>query len=93
MDIKHIHEANKGVFSVEEKNEVLAKLEYSMAGADKMIIAHTEVNPILSGKGVGKQLVAKAVDYAREHKIKILPLCPFAKAIFDKVPEFNDVLF
>ncbi len=93
MDIKHIHETNKGVFSVEEKNEVLAKLEYSMAGEDKMIISHTEVNPILSGKGVGKQLVAKAVDYAREHKIKILPLCPFAKAIFDKVPEYNDVLF
>ncbi|MBL0330242.1 MAG: N-acetyltransferase [Bacteroidetes bacterium] len=93
MDIKHIHEPNKGLFSVEENNEVLAKLEYSMAGADKMIISHTEVNPVLSGKGVGKQLVAKAVNFAREHKIKILPLCPFAKAIFDKVPEYNDVLF
>lgn len=93
MDIKHIHETNKGVFLVEENNQVLAKLEYSMAGTDKMIISHTEVNPVLSGKGVGKQLVAKAVDYSREHKIKILPLCPFAKAIFDKVPEYNDVLF
>ncbi len=27
-----------------------------------------------------------------EKHIKILPLCPFAKSVFDKVSEFNDVL-
>lgn len=93
MDIKHTHDTNKGIFFVEENNQILAKLEYSMAGVDKMIISHTEVNPILSGKGVGKQLVVKAVEFAREKKIKILPLCPFAKALFEKTPAFNDVLF
>jgi hypothetical protein len=33
---------------------------------------------------VGYQLVKKAVDYAREKQIKIMPLCPFAKSVFDK---------
>lgn len=37
-------------------------------------------------------MVAKAVDFAREKGIKIIPLCPFAKSVFDKVKEFNDVL-
>lgn len=93
IDIEHTHESTRGLFSVEENNEVLAKLEYSMAGTDKMIVSHTEVNAVLSGKGVGKQLVVKAVEFARENKIKILPLCPFAKALFEKTPAFNDVLF
>ena len=41
---------------------------------------------------ISKQMVAKAVEYARENKVKIIPLCPFAKSVFDKVPEFRDVL-
>jgi hypothetical protein len=37
-------------------------------------------------------MVAQAVTYARENNIKIIPLCPFAKKVFDKTPEFRDVL-
>ncbi len=44
------------------------------------------------GKGFGKKMVTKAVEFAREKGIKILPLCPFAKSVFDKTPEFRDVL-
>jgi predicted GNAT family acetyltransferase len=37
-------------------------------------------------------MVTKAVEYARENNIKLIPLCPFSKSVFDKVPEFKDVL-
>jgi hypothetical protein len=37
-------------------------------------------------------MVLKAVEYARENGIKIIPLCPFAKSVFDKTPEIRDVL-
>jgi predicted GNAT family acetyltransferase len=37
-------------------------------------------------------MVSAAVDYAREKHIKIIPLCPFAKSVFDRTPEFRDVL-
>jgi uncharacterized protein len=37
--------------------------------------------------------VHTAVEYARANHIKILPLCPFAKSVFDKKgAEFADVL-
>jgi uncharacterized protein len=62
------------------------------AGEKLIIIDHTEVSDSLKGKGAGKQLVSKAVDYARENNIKIIPLCTFAKSVFDKVPDFQDVL-
>ena len=57
-----------------------------------MIIEHTEVDDSLAGKGVGKQLVSTAVDFARTNNIKIIPLCPFAKSVFDRVKEWQDVL-
>jgi len=43
-------------------------------------------------KVLAKKMVAQAVAFAREKNIKIIPLCPFAKKVFDKTPEFKDVL-
>jgi predicted GNAT family acetyltransferase len=83
---------NKGMFYVGQDGAILAEMVYSMPSPNKMVIEHTEVDDSLSGKGVGKQLVATAVEYARAHNIKIVPLCPFAKAILDKVTEWHDVL-
>lgn len=34
-----------------------------------------------------------AVDFARAQQLKIMPLCPFAKSVFDKEPSLADVLF
>jgi predicted GNAT family acetyltransferase len=66
---------------------------YSIPAADKMIIEHTEVDDSLKGKAVGLQLLNTAVAYARNHHMKIVPLCPFAKSVFDKKPELADVLY
>lgn len=57
-----------------------------------MIIEHTEVRDELRGKNVGNQLVDKAVEYARTHSLKIIPLCSFANAVFKKKPEYADLL-
>jgi predicted GNAT family acetyltransferase len=50
------------------------------------------VEPAYNGKGVGKAMVYKAVEFARENDLKIIPLCPFAKATFQKNEEIRDVL-
>lgn len=92
MEIKQKDDGKKGMFYVEENNIVLAEMTYVWAGTDRIIIDHTEVSAALAGKGVGKQLVSKAVEFARANNIKIIPLCPFAKSVFEKVQDFNDVL-
>ena len=92
MLIQHKLIGSKGMFYVGQDGAILAELVYSKPAADKMIIEHTEVDDSLGGKGVGLQLVHTAVDYARTHQIKIIPLCPFAKSVFDKKAEFRDVL-
>ena len=83
---------NKGAFYIEIEGIQEAMMTFVYAGEDKIIIDHTEVNPGNEGKGFGKKMVTKAVEFAREKGIKILPLCPFAKSVFDKTPEFRDVL-
>lgn len=81
-----------GFFYIEIDNKTIAKMTFVFAGNDKIIIDHTEVNDTHNGKGFGKIMVEKAVEYAREKGIKIIPLCPFAKKVIDKTPEFQDIL-
>ncbi|HLP56166.1 MAG TPA: GNAT family N-acetyltransferase [Fluviicola sp.] len=92
MEILHTEQPPKGRFYIEQEGRRVAMMTYVWSGNDRIIIDHTEVDPVLRGKNAGKQLVAKAVEFARERGIKIVPLCPFAKSVFDKVPEYQDVL-
>jgi predicted GNAT family acetyltransferase len=57
------------------------------------IIDHTTVYDAARGLGVGKKLVAAFVEHAREKGMKVLPLCPFAKAEFEKNSAYTDVLY
>lgn len=93
MDILQQQQGSKGSFYIEQNGEMVAEMTYSMAGENLLIIDHTEVADSLRGKNIGYQLVKKAAEYAREKEIKIIPLCPFAKAVFTKKhDEFKDVL-
>ena len=92
MEIKHQETENKGAFYIEQEGEKLAEMTYSKAGTNRIIIDHTEVSDKLRGQGAGKAMVMKAVDYAREKNLQVLPLCPFAKAVFDKNKEIQDLL-
>ncbi|WP_121361610.1 GNAT family N-acetyltransferase [Flavobacterium johnsoniae] len=93
MEIQQINDTRRGYFEAIEDGKEAGKMTYTWAGDSKFIIDHTEVSPEFNGKGVGKKLVMAAVDYARTNNLKIIPLCPFAKSVFDKVEEIRDVLF
>jgi len=92
VQIKLESNDKKGFFSVEIDGKTEAKMTFVFAGTDKIIIDHTEVNPGNNGKGLGKKMVTAAVEMARDKNLKIIPLCPFAKSVFDKTSEFSDVL-
>lgn len=92
MEIKHESTETKGAFYIEGPTSILAEMSYVWAGEQMLIIDHTEVSPTLKGQGIGAKLTAALVNYAREKQLKVLPLCPFAKSVFDKTPEYGDVL-
>lgn len=92
-DVQRSEENHTGAFVLQEAGKRVAELTYSRGHDGKvMIIDHTEVDPSLRGQGIAKKLVAAAVQWARTEKIRVVPLCPFAKAVIDRTPEFQDVL-
>lgn len=92
MKIEQFNRETKGFFKATADDKEAGRITYSWAGNDRIIIDHTEVDPAFKGKGVGKELVLKAVHFAREEKINIIPLCPFAKNVFDRNEGLRDVL-
>ena len=81
----------KGAWVIERDGKTLAELSYTTAGS-RVILDHTDVSDALRGTGSGKKLVIAAAQWARESNVKLMPLCPFAKSVFDKTPEIRDVL-
>ena len=90
--ILHVRADHKGAFVMEREGKRLAEMTYTTAGATRVIIDHTDVDDALRGAGAGRKLVEAAVLWARAENRKILPLCPFAKSVFDNTPAYADVL-
>lgn len=90
--IQHQEQDAKGAFTIENNGQRLAEMTYSRTNATMVIVDHTEVDPSLSGQGVGRELLGALVQWARATGTKVVPLCPFAKAQFDKDVAIRDVL-
>ncbi|MCK6691137.1 MAG: N-acetyltransferase [Thermoanaerobaculia bacterium] len=93
MEIRKITEGAKGYFVALDGEREAGRMYFTNAGADKIIIDHTEVDDAFRGQKVGQRILDEVVRYARENGIRIIPLCPFAKSVFDKTAEIRDVLF
>ncbi len=89
-EVKHNENGKK--FEVFHDGKSAGEMTYTWAGDDKFIIDHTEVGEQYGGLGLGKKLVEAGVQFAREKSVKIIPLCPFAKAAIQKNANWHDVL-
>lgn len=89
--ITHVLDGHKGAFVIDGDGRRLATMTYSVAGDELVIIDHTEVEASLRGTGAGQALVAAAVAWARDSARRILPLCPFARSVFERTPEYDDI--
>jgi uncharacterized protein len=95
MDLKVEFEkkGHRGAFFIDGEGGHAAELTFSAGPrGGPVILDHTEVSDALRGKGVARILVEAAVQWARRENIRLVPVCPFAKAVFDRVPAFRDVL-
>jgi uncharacterized protein len=82
---------NGGRYVIQRNGET-AEMTYSRAGATRIIIDHTGVPDSMRGLGMGELLVERAVQDARADGVKIIPLCPFAKAMLEKHSEWQDAV-
>jgi predicted GNAT family acetyltransferase len=90
-EITHERSGHRGAFVWTRDGKRLAQMTYTVAGT-RVIIDHTDMDAALRGTGAGKKLVHAAVEWARKENARLMPLCPFARSVFDKTPEYSDVL-
>ena len=72
-----------GRFEIEHKGAVAYKV---------LELIHTEVPQSMQGTGAGSSLVQYALQWAREHQVKVDVICPFATEYIKKHSEFSDLL-
>lgn len=59
---------------------------------DVLTIPYVESPPALRVQGTAGRLLEGVVAHARGHKMKIVPVCGYAAAWFQRHPQYSDVL-
>ena len=77
-------------FEIESDGE-LAVSNYIMRG-NTIYFTHTEVPPVLEGKGIGNTLARASLDYALANHLRVVPRCPFIAAFIKRHKEYQDLV-
>ena len=64
-------------------------LEFSRPQVGVMHIDYVEVVPELRGTGLGRQLVEKAVAFAANAQLRVVPLCSYARVVIQRDPALS----
>ena len=83
----HLHKVTTGRFEIEQSGQV-AYLEYSLAG-NILELIHTEVPEKLRHLGLASALAENALQWAREHNIKVDIICPTVRRYVEQHPEYS----
>lgn len=59
---------------------------------DRIVIIHTEVPRAFEGHGLAAKLSRAALDFARLHHLRVVPLCPYVSEFIRKHPEYQDLV-
>jgi uncharacterized protein len=78
-------------FELEENGET-AYLEFEVDQTGWITLYHTEVPPALRGRGIAGTLAKTALEYARDHQLKVDVVCPLVANYLSKNPEFQPLV-
>ncbi|MDA3943171.1 MAG: GNAT family N-acetyltransferase [Bacteroidetes bacterium] len=81
-----------GMFYLGDASDPDAYISYTTIDSNLISIDHTVVKPELGGQGIAKKLVKKIIDLAIGEKYKIIPVCSYASAFFEKNKEYQYLL-
>ena len=70
-----VNELGRGEFYIAKDGEEVVQMT-SQINKDNITAFDTEVVKEEEGKGLAKKLLDHMVNYARTHKLKVVPLCP-----------------
>jgi uncharacterized protein len=83
----NLNERKRGRFTIEGEAGQSGFMEIGL-NDNALVVYHTEVTSQAEGKGFAKQLFDEMVAYAREHKLKVVPLCRYVHKQFERRPDY-----
>jgi predicted GNAT family acetyltransferase len=72
--------------------EGVAVLRYHYDGAGSLVLDHTEVPAPLRHRGIATRLARTALEFARDHQVVVVPVCPFVVSYLQQHPDFNSLV-
>jgi predicted GNAT family acetyltransferase len=87
----NIHKEKGRIYLVSDNNEQIGEVTYQQPNDNFIIIDHTLVEPKFEGHGYARILIKEAVDYAIENNLKVVPLCPYARKLFNEIKEYQEI--
>jgi uncharacterized protein len=75
-----------------EEDGLTAYLEFEVDQTGWITLWHTEVPGPLRGRGFAGMLAKTALEYARQHTLKVDVVCPLVANFLSKNPEFQDLV-
>jgi predicted GNAT family acetyltransferase len=86
-----LNEKGHGAFFIMNGEQQLGEMVVSVSGKT-LTVYHTEVAAEAEGKGLAKNMLNAMVDYVRKNNLKVIPLCPYVHAQFQRHPaDYADV--
>jgi predicted GNAT family acetyltransferase len=83
-------------------NEAADRFEASVAGKTalltykrtprEIVFSHAEVPAELEGHGLGSKVVRTSLEFARQHGLKVVPLCPFVVWYIQQHQEYAELV-
>lgn len=91
LEITLTEEDGHGQFLARSDKGRAAVVAFSRLKPDLILLEHVQTFPGHQGQGNGERMVRHVAQWARDNDQKVMPLCPFARTVFDRHPELQDV--
>ena len=91
MSWQVIHNEVNHRFEVQLGSGAYAQLAY-MRKNDAFVLTHTEVPPQWEGRGIAAELTRVALEYARQHRLSVVPSCPYAQYYLEQHTEYQSLV-
>ena len=86
---QQLQKITTGRFEIEQSDQT-AYLEYSLTG-NILELIHTEVPEKLRHLGLASALAENALQWAREHTLKVDIICPTVRRYVEEHPGYSDL--
>ncbi|KQR71152.1 GNAT family N-acetyltransferase [Pedobacter sp. Leaf176] len=70
-------------FDIYDEDGKVGEMIFDIEGTN-LTVYHTEVEPEKEGLGYAKQLLDAMVNYVRENKLMVIPMCPYVHIQFKR---------